>query len=69
MTLAQLTMPSALGVQEAFKGCGADGGEKNEGEKTPLESRDREGAQETEDRRCELQDSAENMAPPRFACI
>ena len=48
---------------------GADCGEKNEGKKTPLESRDREGAQETEDRRCELLDSAENMAPPRFACI
>jgi len=31
--------------------------------------RDRKGAQETEDRRCELQDSPENNAPSKFACI
>ena len=33
-----------LGGQEAFDACGAACGEKNEGEKTPLESSNREGA-------------------------
>jgi len=41
----------------------------NEGEKTPLESSDREGAEEAEGCRCELHDSAENNAPPRLARI
>ena len=58
-------MPSVRVGQE----CGADGGEENEGEKTPLESSDRKGAQETEDRRCELQDSPENNAASKLVCI
>ena len=55
--------------KETFEECGADCGEENEGEKTPLESSDREGAEETEGCQCELHDSAENNAPPRFARI
>jgi len=55
--------------KETFEECGADCGEENEGKKTPLESSDREGAEETEGCQCELHDSAENNAPPRFARI
>ena len=37
--------------------------------KIPLESNDRKGAQETEDRRCELQDSPEDNAASKLVCI
>ena len=55
--------------KETFEECGADCGEEDEGEKTPLESSDREGAEETEGCRRELLDSAEDNAPPRLARI
>ena len=42
---------------------------KMRGKKTPLESSDREGAEETEGCRRELLDSAEDNAPPRLARI
>ena len=38
----------------------------NAGEKTPLESSNREGAEETEGLRCELHDRTENSASSRF---
>ena len=50
-----------------FEECGADCGEEDEGEKMPLDSSDREGAEETEGCRRELLDSAEDNAPPRLA--
>ena len=42
---------------------------ENEGEKTPLESSDREGAEDTEGCGCELLDCSENNAPSRPARI
>ena len=48
---------------------GADCGKKNAEEKTPLESSNREGAEETEGRRCELHDRTENSASSRFTCF
>ena len=53
-------------AKEGFEECGADCGKKNAGEKTPLESSNREGAEETEGLRCELHDRTENSASSRF---
>ena len=60
---------AGAGRKRTFEECGADCGEEDEEEKTPLESSCREGAEETEGCRCELHDSAENNAPPRLARI
>ena len=62
-------MRRVQGGKGNFRKCGADCGEENEGEKAPLESSDREGAEETEGCRCELRDSAEDNAPSRLARI
>ena len=55
--------------RNTFEECGADCGEENEEEKTPLESSCREGAEEAEGCRRELLDSAEDNAPSRLVRI
>ena len=56
-------------LSKGVEGCGVDCGKKNAEKKTPLESSNREGAEETEGLRCELHDRTENSASSRFTCF